>query len=99
LNKYVEEAAFCVYSARLTGDLDWISHFIFDSIERYELETDNFLHRFAELISDYRSYESSTIKATPYVVFDEQQLNERKWRVYKILNSLKKTKALTSNFR
>jgi DNA-binding Lrp family transcriptional regulator len=94
LNKYVEEAAFCVYSARLTGDLDWISHFIFDSIEQYELETDNFLHRFAELISDYRSYESSTIKATPYVVFDEQQLNERKWRVYKILNSLKKNESL-----
>lgn len=90
LNKYVEEAGFCVYSARLSGDLDWISHFIFDSVEQYELETDNFLHRFAELISDYRSYESSTIKATPYAVFDEQELNERKWRVYKILNSLKK---------
>jgi hypothetical protein len=25
LNKYVEEAAFCVYSARLNGDLDWVS--------------------------------------------------------------------------
>jgi DNA-binding Lrp family transcriptional regulator len=90
LNKYVKEAGFCIYSARLSGDLDWIGHFIFDSVEQYELETDNFLHRFAGLISDYRSYESSTIKATPYAVFDEQELNERKWRVYKILNSLKK---------
>ena len=89
LNKYVEEA-FCVYSSRLNGDLDWVSHFIFDSIEQYELENDNFMHRFAELIADYRSYESRTIKASPYVVFDEQQLNERKWRVYRILNSLKK---------
>ena len=53
-------------------------------------ENDNFLHRFAELIADYRSYESSTIKASPFIVFDEQQLNERKWRVYRILNSLKK---------
>jgi hypothetical protein len=90
LNKYVEEAAFCVYSARLDGDVNWISHFIFDSVERYELENDNFLHRFAELIADYRSYESSTIKALPFIIFDEQQLNERKWRVYRILNSLKK---------
>ena len=78
------------YSARLNGDLDWVSHFIFDSTEQYELESNNFLHRFAELIQDYRSYESSAIKASPYVVFDEQQLNERKWRVYRILNSLKK---------
>jgi DNA-binding Lrp family transcriptional regulator len=90
LNKYVEEAAFCVYSARLDGDVNWISHFIFDSVEQYELENDNFLHRFAELIADYRSYESSTIKASPFIVLDEQQLNERKWRVYRILNSLKK---------
>ena len=91
LNKYVEEASFCVYSSRLNGDLDWVSHFIFDSIEQYELENDNFMHRFAELIADYRSYESRTIKASPYVVFDGQQrLNERKWRVYRILNSLKK---------
>ncbi|HZD34778.1 MAG TPA: GAF domain-containing protein [Nitrososphaeraceae archaeon] len=90
LNRYVEDAAFCVYSARLTGDLDWISHFIFDSVEQYELESDNFLHRFAELIADYHSYESDTIKASPYMIFDEQQLNERKWRVYRILNSLKK---------
>lgn len=95
LNKYVEEAAFCVYSARLNGDLDWVCHFIFDSIEQYELESDNFLHRFAELITDYRSYESSTIKASPYVIFDEQQLNERKWRVYRILNSLKENENLS----
>ena len=73
LNKYVEEAAFCVYSARLNGDVNWISHFIFDSVEQYELENDNFLHRFAELIADYRSYESSAIKASPFIVFDEQQ--------------------------
>ena len=94
LNKYVQDAVFCVYSARLTGDVDWISHFIFDSVEQYELESDNFLHRFAELISDYHSYESNTIKASPYMIFDEQQLNERKWRVYKILNSLKKNENL-----
>ena len=28
LEKYVQEAAFCVYSARLSGDFDWVCHFI-----------------------------------------------------------------------
>jgi len=30
LKSYVEEAPFCIYSARLSGgDFDWISHFVF----------------------------------------------------------------------
>jgi len=91
LKNYVEEAPFCVYSARLTGgDFDWICHFVFDSIEQYELESNNFLNRFVELITDYRSYESKTVKASPYVLFDEYGLKEQKFYVYKILNSLKK---------
>ena len=91
LKNYVEEAPFCVYSARLTGgDFDWICHFVFDSIEQYELESNNFLNRFVEIIADYRSYESKTVKASPYVVFDEYGLKEQKFYVYKILNSLKK---------
>src|SRR5215203_6634061 len=91
LKNYVEEAPFCVYSARLTGgDFDWICHFVFDSIEQYELESNNFLNRFLELIADYRSYESKPVKASPYVVFDEYGLKEQKFYVYKILNSLKK---------
>jgi transcriptional regulator with GAF, ATPase, and Fis domain len=48
------------------------------------------LNRFAELIADYRSYESRTIKVSPYSVFDEQGLKEQKQRVYQILNSIKK---------
>jgi len=91
LKNYVEEAPFCVYSARLIGgDFDWICHFVFDSIEQYELESNNFLNRFLELIADYRSYESKPVKACPYVVFDEYGLKEQKFYVYKILNSLKK---------
>jgi DNA-binding Lrp family transcriptional regulator len=91
LKNYVEEAPFCVYSARLIGgDFDWICHFVFDSIEQYELESNNFLNRFLELIADYRSYESKPVKASPYVVFDEYGLKEQKFYVYKILNSLKK---------
>jgi DNA-binding Lrp family transcriptional regulator len=92
LKNYVEEAPFCVYSARLIGggDFDWICHFVFDSIEQYELENNNFLNRFIELITDYRSYESKTVKSSPYVLFDEYGLKEQKFYVYKILNSLKK---------
>ena len=73
-----------------SGEFDWICHFVFDSIDQYELETDNFLTRFAELIADYRSYESKMIKASPYSIFDERGLNEQKERVFKILNSIKK---------
>jgi signal transduction protein with GAF and PtsI domain len=54
------------------------------------LESNNFLNRFAELIGDYRSYESRTIKLSPYSLFDEQGLKEQKQRVYQILDSIKK---------
>jgi signal transduction protein with GAF and PtsI domain len=54
------------------------------------LESNNFLNRFAELIGDYRSYKSKTIKLSPYSLFDEQGLKEQKQRVYQILNSIKK---------
>jgi DNA-binding Lrp family transcriptional regulator len=96
LKNYVEESPFCLYSTRLgsgiggAGDFDWICHFVFDSIDQYELESNNFLNRFAELIADFRSYESKTIKVSPYSVFDEQGLKERKQRVYQILNSIRK---------
>ncbi len=33
LQNYMQESVFCVYSARLSGDFDWICHFIFNSIE------------------------------------------------------------------
>src|SRR5688572_18528278 len=90
LENYVQEASFCVYSARFRGDFDWIFHFVFDSIEQFELESNNFLHRFGDLIADYRSYESKTVKLFPYMLSDEHDTVERKSRVYKILNSLQK---------
>jgi DNA-binding Lrp family transcriptional regulator len=96
LKNYVEEAPFCLYSSRLGsgigggGDFDWICHFVFDSIDQYELESNNFLNRFAELIADFRSYESRTVKISPYLVFDERGLKEQKHRAYQILNSIKK---------
>jgi hypothetical protein len=89
LEKYCDESNFCIYSAKLTGDFDWICHFVFDSVEQYEFESSNFLSRFVELIEDFRSYESSMIKVFPYTLFDDYEIREQKWRAFKILNSLK----------
>jgi len=90
LIKYIEESNFCIYSSKLNGDFDWICHFVFDSIEQYDLESHNFLNRFSELISDFRSYESKTIKSSPYMIYGEGEGKEKKTQVYEILNSLKK---------
>jgi DNA-binding Lrp family transcriptional regulator len=91
LKNYVEEAPFCIYSARLRGgDFDWITHLVFESVEQYELESNNFLNRFSDLIADYRSYDSKAVKASPYSIFDEYGMIESKSRVYKILSSLQK---------
>jgi DNA-binding Lrp family transcriptional regulator len=62
LKEYVQESSFCIYASKLNGDFDWICHFIFDSIEQYEIESINFLNRFGELISDFRTYESINLK-------------------------------------
>ena len=90
MKKYVEESTFCIYSSKLSGDFDWICHFVFDSIEQYDLESHNFLNRFSELISDFRSYESKIIKSSPYMIYAEGGEKEKKSQVYEILNSLKK---------
>ncbi|MFZ0742023.1 MAG: GAF domain-containing protein [Nitrososphaeraceae archaeon] len=99
LEKYTQEASFCVYSARLSGDFDWICHFVFDSIEQYELESNNFIHRFADLISDFRSYESKAVKLSTYTISDEHDMIERKSRVFKILNSLQKYDTLNDKLQ
>jgi DNA-binding Lrp family transcriptional regulator len=87
---YVEESNFCIYSSKLNGDFDWICHFVFDSIEQYDLESHNLLNRFSGLISDFRSYESKTIKSSPYMIYGEDEGKEKKIQVYEILKSLKK---------
>ncbi|HYY86810.1 MAG TPA: GAF domain-containing protein [Nitrososphaeraceae archaeon] len=99
LEKYCGESYFCIYSARMTGDFDWICHFVFDSIEQYEFESSNFLNRFIDLIDDFRSYESSMVKVTPYTLFDDHEIRDQKWRAYKILNSLKKYHNLNEKFQ
>ena len=90
LENYMQESVFCAYSARLSGDFDWICHFIFNSIEQFELESSNLLQRFADLISDYRVYDSKTIKVHPYSLYDEHEISEMKHQVNMVLNSLRK---------
>lgn len=90
LEKYCDESQFCTYAAKTTGDFDWVCHFVFDSVDQFELESNNFLNRFVELIQDYRSYESKIIKSMSYTIFDDYESKEKKFQVYKILNSLKK---------
>ena len=104
LKKYLTEAPFCVYHASLSGDFDWICHFVFDSFDQYELEITNFLQGFSTLFTDFRTYESKAQKIFPYTVIDEHDLNERRWRVFKIINSLSeydnlndKLKAITNS--
>ncbi len=92
LREYVQESSFCIYASKLNGDFDWVCHFLFDSIEQYEIESTNFLNRFGELISDFRTYESINLKFSPHSLYDSNSLEdlEKKTRVFQILNSLKK---------
>src|ERR671912_54375 len=94
LINYSKDAQFCVFSAKSSGDYDWIFHFVFDTIEQYELESSNFLQRFAEIIMDYRSYETKTFKLSPYSFLNDNKLTERKILVYKILEAVEKTQFL-----
>jgi DNA-binding Lrp family transcriptional regulator len=99
LTDYVIQSSFCTYSNRLSGDYDWICNFIFDSIEQYELETDNFVNRFSALISDFRSYESKMIKSSLYSVYDEEGIKEKKQKVFQILNSVRKYNTLNDRLQ
>lgn len=100
LNKYTEESFFCIYSSHiLSGDYDWICHFVFDSNEQYELERHNFLSQFADIISDFRTYESKMIKVHPYTLFEDHEIAEKKIRVYRILTSLRKHENLNDKLQ
>ena len=99
LTEYVNESHFCTYSSRLNGDFDWICHFIFDSVEQFDLETNNFLNKFSELILDYRSYESNLVKNTPYTIFDQEHINEKKLQALKILQQIKKYDTLNERLQ
>ena len=99
LTEYVNESHFCIFSSRLNGDFDWICHFVFDSVEQFDLETNNFLNKFSELISDYRSYESNLIKSSPYTIYDEERIKEKKLQAFKILERIKKYDTLNERLQ
>ena len=99
LSLYVNESQFCTYSSRMNGDFDWICHFVFDSVSQYELETNNFLNKFSDLISDFRSYESNLVKASPYTIYDNTTIHKKKSQVYEILNIIKKHDSLNERLQ
>jgi len=99
LKEYINESRFCLFSSRLNGDFDWICNFVFDSQEQYELESNNFISIFSDLIGDLRTYESWATKLTPYAILDEQDLVQRKRRVYDILKDVKKYDDLQNRFQ
>ena len=96
---YITQSTFCTYSNRLSGDYDWICNFIFDSMDQYDLETNNFLNRFSSLIVDFRSYEAKMIKSSPYIVFDEEGLQEKKDGVFQMLSSVRKYNTLNERLQ
>lgn len=63
------------------------------------MESDNFINRFCSLISDYRSYESKMIKSTPYSVYDEEGIKQKKEKVFQILNSARKYNTLNERLQ
>ena len=99
LKEYLNESKFCLFSSRLNGDFDWICNFVFDSQEQYELESNNFISIFSDLISDLRTYESSATKLTPYTILDERDLEQQKRHVYDILKDVKKYDGLQNRFQ
>jgi DNA-binding Lrp family transcriptional regulator len=99
LKEYLNDSRFCLFSSSLDGDFNWICNFVFDSQEQYELESNNFISIFSDLISDLRSYESSATKIAPYTILDEQDLDQRKRHVYNILKDVKKYDDLQSRLQ
>jgi DNA-binding Lrp family transcriptional regulator len=78
LDKYIRESTFCPYVAKLSGEYDYICHFVHDSQKEYELEFDSFFHMFKHLISKYSIYESKIIKTSFYVIAADLALKQRK---------------------
>ncbi|MGI9565629.1 MAG: GAF domain-containing protein [Nitrosopumilus sp.] len=99
LIEYINQSSFCTYSNRLSGDYDWICNFVFDSIEQYDLESNNFLNRFSSLISDFRSYESKMVKLAPYAIYDDEGIKAKKEQVFQILSSVRKYNSLNERLQ
>jgi DNA-binding Lrp family transcriptional regulator len=90
LMKYLNESSFCVYACKIQGEFDFICHIVMDSTDQFDLEIDNFIYQFSDLISDFRAFDSRLFKFNPNLSFDDHDLVNRKLSIHKILNSLNK---------
>lgn len=90
LMKYLNESSFCVYACKIHGEFDFICHIVMDSTDQFDLEIDNFIYQFSDLISDFRTFDSRLFKFNPNLSFDDHDLVNRKVTIHKILNSLNK---------
>ena len=99
LTEYINQSSFCTSSNKLSGDYDWICNFVFDSVEQYDLESNNFLNRFSSLISDFRSYESKMVKLAPYAIYDDEGIKAKKEQVFQILSSVRKHNTLNERLQ
>lgn len=98
LTKYLNESAFCVYACKIQGDFDFVCHLVLDSTDQYDLEIDNFIYQFSDLISDFRTFDSKLFKFNPNLSFDDHDLVTRKLSIHKILNSLNKEQSIVKKF-
>jgi DNA-binding Lrp family transcriptional regulator len=99
LQKYLDDSAFCIYSCKIQGDYDFICHFVLDSNEQFDLEIDNFINQFSDLISDFRSFDSSLIKFKTLSIFEDQNIIERKLEIDKIMSYMKKEQKLDNKLQ
>jgi DNA-binding Lrp family transcriptional regulator len=90
LMKYLNESSFCVFACKIQGEFDFVCYIVMDSTDQFDLEIDNFIYQFSDLISDFRSFDSRLFKFNPYLSFDDHDLANRKLTIHKILNSLNK---------
>lgn len=98
LMKYLNESTFCVYACKIQGDFDFVCHLVMDSTDQFDLEIDNFIYQFSDLISDFRTYDSRLFKFKPNLSFDDHDLVNRKLSIHKILNSLNKEENIAKKF-
>ncbi len=90
LMKHLNESSFCVYACKIQGEFDFICHIVMDSTDQFDLEIDNFIYQFSDLIADFRTFDSRLFKFNPNLSFDDHDLVNRKLTIHKILNSLNK---------
>ncbi|MDQ4073633.1 MAG: hypothetical protein M3162_04930 [Thermoproteota archaeon] len=99
LQKYLDDSSFCIYSCKIQGDYDFICHFVLDSNEQFDLEMDNFINQFSDLISDFRSFDSSLIKFRTFSEFEDQNITQRKLEIQKIMSSMRKEPKLSNKLQ